>query len=169
MVKHLIKGLALLLAALLLCGLFASCGKEEEEDVTSSITIHKAPDKGSNHLFTDSINELPATEELPSLSMQTDGPVQAGAASVTYRILNAGNENFAFGYADVLLQQKTDDGWVTYRRIDAVPEIGIVALAGGSATERVRPEQYGLTLKSGETYRILLENRPEVCAEFTVK
>ena len=160
------KVLALSLTILFLCGLLTACGKEEDEE-TFSKSLHRPPDKVDFSLPAG-INEY-SVEEIAGLSLQIQGTVAAGAKSVSFHLYNADDTDFSFGYADLLLQKKTESGWETYRRIDAVPEIGIVAPAGGSSGETIRPEQYGVELNSGETYRIALAGAPDVYGEFTVK
>lgn len=169
--KLLIKSLALLLA-LLLCGLLAACGKSE--DGTYSKSLGKAPVKGENtengiiQLPAESFNELSAVE-LTGLTLVVRGPVSAGAEKVSFRLVNGGGAAFNFGYEDLLLQKKTESGWETYRRIDAVPEIGLSLQAGGMLIESVRPDQYGVALQAGATYRITFANAPEAYGEFTVQ
>lgn len=173
------KGLAASLAAVLLCGLFAACGKEDGEE-TFSAPLHKPSEKSIHELSDVSFNQFEFVEEgtdtRPSGSaedagflIQVDESVAAGAEMVPFRIVVTGDVDFTYGYEDILLQKKTAEGWQTYRRIDAVPAIGMLIHAGGASNERVKPAEYGVELRSGETYRILFGVLPTVYGEFRVE
>ena len=169
--KNVTKILVLLLISALTVCLLANCGKKEtdEESGTFSKALIKPPAKEElSHLPVESFNEFTAFEPT-GLSLQLDGQVKAGAERVTFRMNNAKGEEFCYGYADILLQKKTADGWMTYRRIGTVPEIGIAIPAKGSSNETLRPEQYGVELQAGNTYRITFENAPDAYIEFKVK
>ena len=172
--KSIGKVLALLFAAILLCVLLTACGKGKGDYDKS---VDKRPDRTSEDILSEkaqlelpveSFNQLTA-EEATGLTLAIRGQVTAEALKVSFRLVNGSGVTFVYSYNDILLQKKTDDGWETYRRIDAVQATSFNLQAGGIATELIRPEQYGVTLQSGETYRIAFENAPDVFGEFRVK
>ena len=150
--------------------LLASCGGKENSGTLSKPFDKPNGDpseKGSISLPINSFNQLD-TPENAGLSVDVTAPVTAGAEEVSFRLTNGGAEAFGYGYADILLQKKTGDGWETYQRVDSVQDIGISLKAGSSDTEVIRPAQYGVTLQSGAIYRIIFANDPEAVGEFRV-
>lgn len=175
-IRALAPSLAILLTVLLLCGLLTSCGGAEESGTFSKVLI-KHPErtsqdnpseKGSIALPAESFNQMTATESA-GLTVEVTISITAGAETIPFRLTNGENDAFNYGYRDILLQKKTENGWETYQRIDDVQEIGMSLKAGGATTGAIRPGQYGVMLQSGEIYRIAFANMPGEYGEFEVQ
>lgn len=172
------KRWVLLLACVLL--LSAGCAVTAQEGVSDADVQERVAD-ASEPKQTGEPDPLPPADEdeIPpdytNVSMHIDAPVHVGAEWVSFRIENGSDFDLGYGHTDISFWKKTDrdyravpfEGWFT--------AIGMRIPAGETGTHKVRPEEYGVTLQAGDTYRIRLttqQNRQEYTfytEDFTVE
>lgn len=143
-----------LLSAVLLTGCAVTALEGVQEGVAPASAPRQTGEPNGEPDLIPPADEI--RQDYGKLSVRMAGEVKAGAETIGFRIDNAGDTDYGYGYADLLLLKKTEDGWKTYCRLGAVPEIGILVPAGGSSAESIVVGQYGVQLKAGETYRVAL-------------
>ena len=102
------------------------------------------------------------------LRIHVEESVRTDAPNVFFEMTNNSAFIFTYSYKDILLAQKTKDGWATFSPID--PDEREISLNPGYLQlGMILPEWYGIEFESGATYRIIFANLPGFYGEFTVQ
>lgn len=110
------------------------------------------------------------TPEASELRIWVEDGVYAGMIGVVFDLTNNSALNFVYRDTDILLEQKTENGWKTFSLLNASEsdKQEMLLASGSQRSMMILPEQYGVELQSGATYRVAFANVPGLYGEFTV-